>query len=331
MSSLPREVLEDVLLPLDRWTLDNVQFTDRRFLHLIAERMSVVCLRQIAYASFQAPSRYSSPYADATSVIRIDGPPVREISNDGSDTARLFADFTRPLRSSRVAHLTLNGLVFTPELAAHVLQTPVVTGSLSLHDVRCAQLTPTQFQELLLRFSPSSLEIKACQLRAYQLTGDLIRALSENRVRRTKFHNFVPVDSDSFAVTDDALVDLCVRSDAQVGRKGFYAPVDELALHGGRFTKNLFKRLVEASSVSRRTRPLRIIVSPSPVEQKDLRDFAHHLSSRYGLRIYDFPGVEHAGGMHLQIVLQPGNLLQMLRAPRAHYVFYKPDEAIPYY
>ncbi|KAH7725255.1 hypothetical protein AAVH_07046 [Aphelenchoides avenae] len=57
LSNVPDEVLRVVLLPLGRWTLDAVQFTNRRLLQLITERMSDVCSREIKATSFRAPSR----------------------------------------------------------------------------------------------------------------------------------------------------------------------------------------------------------------------------------------------------------------------------------
>ncbi|KAH7693168.1 hypothetical protein AAVH_39803 [Aphelenchoides avenae] len=156
MSSVPSEILEDVLMPLDRWTLDDAQFTDGRFMQLITERMSNVCLRKINFALFKAPNEsnnpdgtslvnmfirkinfalFQAPYENddtgGTSLITMDGRPERR--NAHKNTARLFADFVQALRSSSVAIMILNGLVFTPELAALILQTPIVTCALDLH------------------------------------------------------------------------------------------------------------------------------------------------------------------------------------------------------
>jgi hypothetical protein len=108
MSSLPSEVLRDALLPLNRWTLDDVQFTNRRFLRLILERMSDVCLRDINEASFQAPGNVKEN-TNGRAYIRIEGPPERTIYNAHKDTARLFSEFLQALRSSRVACLSLCG------------------------------------------------------------------------------------------------------------------------------------------------------------------------------------------------------------------------------
>lgn len=85
--------------------------------------------------------------------------------------------------------------------------------------------------------------------------------------------------------------------------------------------------------MSTRTHPLRVIVSPVPVEDEDLRDFAQHVSYRQRgtpeqLRIYDFPGEQHGAinAMHLRIVLHPNNKLVMLRAQRHHEFFQDSDE-----
>lgn len=85
--------------------------------------------------------------------------------------------------------------------------------------------------------------------------------------------------------------------------------------------------------MSVRTRPLRIIVSPSPVEDEDLREFAQHLSlhrrgESWQIRMYDFPGEQQGAvaAMDLQIVLRSeGNKLVLIRARRPHNFFYKSD------
>ncbi|KAH7696375.1 hypothetical protein AAVH_36556, partial [Aphelenchoides avenae] len=100
MSSLPNEVLEDVLRPLDRWTLDVVQFTNRRILQVIMQKLSDLCLRDIDHASFYAPNGCTS----CNYTICVDGQPDRKVSN--TDGAQLFSEFVHALRSSRVAHLT---------------------------------------------------------------------------------------------------------------------------------------------------------------------------------------------------------------------------------
>ncbi|KAH7698818.1 hypothetical protein AAVH_34084 [Aphelenchoides avenae] len=333
MSSIPNEVLREVLQPLDRWTLDGVQFTNRRFLRLITERMSDVCLRQVITASFRVPNEN----AKVTACIQADGRPEQKIAH--TDTVRLFSEFMRALRSAHVKFLTLSGLVFTPELLSLVLQTPIVTDTLNLFEGSCVELTPTQFQEVLLHFSPTSLDINTCQLRACQLTDELLRALSKKskkRVRRIKFQNLVPVDGGSFAVTDHVIVDFCTQPDVQGQEEDAVSTrklCGELVVSNGSFTKNLFKRLVEASDASMRTKPLRISVSPVRLEEEDIRDFEERLSYRHRgrpeqLRIYDFPAeqLEGIAAMHLQIALHPGNRLELIRAPLPNFYFYKPDE-----
>ncbi|KAH7723028.1 hypothetical protein AAVH_09501 [Aphelenchoides avenae] len=290
MSSVPSEVLRDVLLPLDRWTLDDVQFIDRRFLRVIIDRMSDVCLRQISSAHFDAPHEKT---VDRWSYeIRMDSRPERK--NAHKNTDHLFSEFVSALRSSRVACFILNGHVFTPERAALVLQTPIVAGALTLGG-SCAQLTPTQFHEVLLHFAPTSLNMAPCNLRACQITDGLNG-----------------------------------QEDGAPARPILY---EQLDVSNGRCTKDLFKRLVEASSLSTRTLPLRITVSPARFEDEDLRDFAEHLSYRQRgtprqARIYDFPGEQQGAdaAMHLQIVLSQGNRLELFRARRPNFFFHKSDE-----
>ncbi|KAH7698862.1 hypothetical protein AAVH_34039, partial [Aphelenchoides avenae] len=224
-------------------------------------------------------------------------------------------------------------LDFTPELATLIFQAPIVAHALRIDEGSCADLTPTQFQEVLLHFSPASLDIDGCRLRACQLTDGFIRGLSKARVQCMTFYNLVPVDADNFGLTDDAIVDFCVQDDVQIGQEGdatAQRSYEELDVCNGSFTKELFKRLVEASSASTRTQPLQITVSPFPFEEEDLRDFSQYLSRQrgepYPFRVYDFP-VEQQGAdaaIHLQIVLHPGNTLTMLRAqrPNSYFKFY---------
>ncbi|KAH7722998.1 hypothetical protein AAVH_09470 [Aphelenchoides avenae] len=242
MSSLPSEVLEDVLEPLDRWNLDNVQFTNRRFMQLVMERLSDVCLRHVDYASFRAPNETYN--TDVTAYVGTHSRLEREMSSAHGDIAGVFSEYVQALRSSRVEILTINGLVFAPELAALVLQTPMLTEELILVESSCVQLTPAQFHKVLLHVSPTSLDMSTCQLRACQLTDELLRALSKNRVRRITCPFPVPTDGGRFAVTDDAIVDFCLQPDAQNSQEGD-AP-SELMMNNGNFTKELFKRLVEA-------------------------------------------------------------------------------------
>lgn len=105
MSSLPRENLDDILLPLDRWTLDAVQFTNRRFRHLIAEHMSDVCLRNIESADFYAPTK------ECEGRILVEPVGRQKRAETHEDFAGLFSAFLKFLQSSRVARLYLLGKV----------------------------------------------------------------------------------------------------------------------------------------------------------------------------------------------------------------------------
>ena len=72
-------------------------------------------------------------------------------------------------------------------------------------------------------------------------------------------------------------------------------------------------------------------MSPSRVDDEDLRELAPYLSYRHRgqpeqLRIYDLPDERHGAAMHLQIVLSRGDRLELIRAERSYYNFYKPDE-----
>ncbi|KAH7722962.1 hypothetical protein AAVH_09432 [Aphelenchoides avenae] len=331
MSSLPSEVLEDVLQPLDRWTLDTVQFTDGRFLQLIVERMTNVCLRQIHNASFQVSN---DNMEESFYGICIDPRFERfDISKTHKDTARMFSEFVQALQSSRVAFLYLYRLFFTPELGALVLQAPIVVDAFSLVHSSCAELTATQLHKILLHFSPTSMDFNNSHLRSCQITNGFLRALSKNRMLRTLFPRKVPVDGGSFCATDDAVVDFCMQPDVQIGPEGdapkSNKPYRALVLYHGRFTKALFKRLVEASAAYTPTQPLRIFVSPVPTQDEDLRDFAEYLWYRrhsgtvYQLRIYNF-GDPSDAPVDLQIVLHSENDgLELIRAPRSSRFFYK--------
>ncbi|KAH7715348.1 hypothetical protein AAVH_17281 [Aphelenchoides avenae] len=243
MSSVPGEVLKDILQPLSRWTLDAVQLTDKRFRQLIFGHMSDVCLRQIYHAVFQAPNEYEG----GRWFIRVDNPPTREISRAHEDTARLFSEFVQALSSSCLGLLTLCRLVFTPQTAELLLQTTIHSGKLCLMEANCAELTSAQFREVLLRFSPSCLSFDACHLRQCQISDELIQAIIEKRARFFSSDSTVPLDSGRFCVTDAAIVDFCSQPDVEIRREGEGA-IGELELHGGIFTKGLFQRLVEVST-----------------------------------------------------------------------------------
>ncbi|KAH7710830.1 hypothetical protein AAVH_21884 [Aphelenchoides avenae] len=167
-------------------------------------------------------------------------------------------------------------LDFTPELVALVLQAPIVADYLSLSDGSCAKLAPAQFHNVLLHFSPTDLYVGWCHLRACQINDEFIQTLSMNRVLHTSLLRTKPVDGNSFCVTDDAIVNFFVQRDAQLDEER--GQREELTVYRGSFTKDLFKRLVEANPVSMRTRPLRITVSALRFEDKDLRDYAQNLS-----------------------------------------------------
>ncbi|KAH7715513.1 hypothetical protein AAVH_17093 [Aphelenchoides avenae] len=155
----------------------------------------------------------------------------------------------------------------------------------------------------------------------------------------------VSVDGDRFGVTDEAIADFCVQPDVHLDQEGEAAKrYGELDLENGSTTKNLFKRLVEASALSPRAHPVRIYLYPSPVEVEDLRDFAQHHSYMFPdepeeeqEEMYDFPGKPHGAdaAMDLQIVVrpcpdqlrQPGTSLIMIRAQRPHDFFFAPYDA----
>ncbi|KAH7695654.1 hypothetical protein AAVH_14524 [Aphelenchoides avenae] len=306
LPSVPGEVFQDIMLPLDRWTLDAVQFACRRFLRLITERMSDICLRRIEDASFHA-TFYGVSAGGA--YIGYDCP-ARYVRKARMDVAPRFSEFMQALHSSHVDSLDLNGLVFTPELAALVLRTPIVTKFLHLNDGSCAALTSTLFHKLVLHFSPTYLSLNRCRLRASQLSDEFLRTLSN--VLRIWFREVGPVDGASFFVTDDAIVEFCVHQDVHTDQE--MERLEELTLHNGNFTKDLFKRLVEASTVSIRTRPLQITLSPSCVEDEELRDYAQYLTYRtaqWQRRIYNFPCNRHGAvtAMRLQIVLEDEMLI----------------------
>ncbi|KAH7673230.1 hypothetical protein AAVH_42290 [Aphelenchoides avenae] len=296
LPSVPGEVLRDILLPLNRWTLDDVQFTCRRFLRLITERMSDVCLRRVTNATFNASHRYyvHSPKGPSFFIYAND---ERRIEKAHKDMALLFSQFVQALRSSRVHFLELNGLVSTPELTALVLRTPIVASYLTLSGGSYAELTPAEFHKLVLHFSPTELLLGTCPLRASHVTVEFIRMLSKKRVLCSSFPYVSPVDGDSFYVTDDAVVEFCAQQDVQVLQER--EQLEELTLCRGRFTKDLFKRLVEASSASNRTRPLGMEVSPVHFEDEDLREYAQHLTYRDSHCV---------AGAHLRLHLQAARI-----------------------
>lgn len=144
------------------------------------------------------------------------------------------------------------GFVFTSELADLVLQTSIVTDALHFDTASCVELSPTQFHEVVRHFLPTSLDTISCRLRECHITDEFLRALTKNRVRRLTFRNRAPVDGVSFRVTDDIIVDFCVQEDVPTveaaGAASKQRLYGELIVCNGRFTKHLFKRLVEVST-----------------------------------------------------------------------------------
>ncbi|KAH7696287.1 hypothetical protein AAVH_36644, partial [Aphelenchoides avenae] len=83
-----------------------------------------------------------------------------------------------------------------------------------------------------------------------------------------------------------------------------------------------------ASSVSVRTRPLRITVSPVCFEEEDLRDYAQYLTYRdrgrpWQQRIYSFPCTQRGAvtSTRLQLVLERETLI-LSRARQGSLRFY---------
>lgn len=85
-------------------------------------------------------------------------------------------------------------------MVALVLQTPMVVDALCAYAGSGAELTSTQFHDFFLHFSPSSLDITTCYLRACQVTDGLIRALSKSHAWRAKFPNMTPRHGCKFPV-----------------------------------------------------------------------------------------------------------------------------------
>lgn len=132
-----------------------------------------------------------------------------------------------------------------------VLQTPIVCDELILDAASCAELTPIQFHNVVRHFSPTSLDIDRCRLRAYQITDGFLGDLRTNRVRQIVFQNMVPLDGVSFHATDDAIIDFCVQEDVPTFDQEDTCPLrlhQELVVCNGTFTKGLFKRLVQVNT-----------------------------------------------------------------------------------
>lgn len=141
------------------------------------------------------------------------------------------------------------GLDFTPEFAALVLRTPIFADELVLVEGKCVEMAPAQFHEIVQHFAPTSLDISNCRLRTCQISDEFFRALIKNRVRRISLSH-PPVDGDGFCVTDDAVIEFCAQHDVSIGQEGDEPEQPrrrDLELYHGRFTKDLFKRLIEVS------------------------------------------------------------------------------------
>ncbi|KAH7713280.1 hypothetical protein AAVH_19394, partial [Aphelenchoides avenae] len=245
MSSMPPENLLDALQPLDRWTLDTVQFSNRRFLELTTNGMPNVSLRQVESADFRADD--GSSYWRVS--IHPSGiPALRESWNGHGDFNDFFLTFLNALRSSRVACLVLTGVTFTPALAALVVEAPIIAHQLRFEGCTFAELTPNEFHELALHFSPTSLKLSSTHHGEGHLADAFLRQLGTKGVRRIEFPRMAS-DGGSCYVTDDAVVEFFVQPDVPVGQGGGpsseWEPYGELHLESARFTKDLLKRIVE--------------------------------------------------------------------------------------
>ncbi|KAH7719611.1 hypothetical protein AAVH_12966 [Aphelenchoides avenae] len=168
------------------------------------------------------------------------------------------------------------------------------------------------------------------------------------------------MDRGNFCVTDDAVVEFCMREDDEVAQEG-NDPLVYPDFRNGSFTKGLFKRVVQVI-VSWHVYPGHVSLGPvtkncfttlltkferrgklridahsaAPnfrvpwrVENEDIRDFAAHLSyvrdrgTSGEMRVYDFPGEqrEAVAAVHLQMVLYPHNMLKVIRARRPQHIF----------
>lgn len=140
-------------------------------------------------------------------------------------------------------------------MATLVLETPIIAHQLTFASGSYTELTPTEFRELVVHFSPSSVNLEKCDLRPSQISDDFLRALFKNGVRKTWIKSALPEQDEetvAFHVTDDAVVDFFAQENDPIGQEG---KVDtsrswrpELAIDNGSFTKDLFKRVVEVSS-----------------------------------------------------------------------------------
>jgi hypothetical protein len=149
-----------------------------------------------------------------------------------------------------------SGITFTPALRTLVLEAPIVVEDLMIFSSNFAELTPDQVHEVILHFSPTDLDLEYNRFHVSQLNDDFLRALIKNRVQRIEFPREQPVGGDRFALTDDAVVDFCVQQDVaqhdeeqDEDEQGAEVPYAALTVRHGRFTTNLFKRLVEVMTV----------------------------------------------------------------------------------
>ncbi|KAH7695695.1 hypothetical protein AAVH_37242, partial [Aphelenchoides avenae] len=247
MSSLPCEVMVDTLVPLNRWTLDSVQSTNRRFWRLIHERMSDVCLREISHAKLNTYG--ASVKAVANASIHVKGPPELEFANHKYIVPlKYFTAFIASLRSSRIDTLDVSDLPITPGISTLFREGPIITRQLNLDGITCATVSPAQFHSFILHLSPSSLRFDGGRFRAEHFSDDLIRALCKNGTTHMHLPNAEPTDGGSYRVTDDAIVEFCVEQDVREGeeRRGVSSrPFGEIVVHYSDTTPNLFKRLVE--------------------------------------------------------------------------------------
>lgn len=109
---LPSETLLDSLKCLDRPSLDAVQLSSKRFLHLVATKLNDVCLRRLQYASV------TEAYGDKGKIQGSYKLTVMEREEKTSTESEEHAGerFAKMIESSHIERLTFLGITLTDRL-----------------------------------------------------------------------------------------------------------------------------------------------------------------------------------------------------------------------
>ncbi|KAH7710771.1 hypothetical protein AAVH_21937 [Aphelenchoides avenae] len=285
--NFPEETLLDAFVFLDRWNLDTLKLTQRRFRPLIDSKLQYVCLRPVAYASMEL-KRYKTYVVEAaqSDIYGANQRPLgkkswapshapsatskKEISAAFScaDNAAQFLFFV--IRSSVIDdEVSIRQVSLSPkfhELLAEFGKSICLKGSLSLRHVDSKALPP---MELVEGFA----QVDALSFRdvtfgsGHQLGDAFLRRCEENGVATILAPN-VPCTA-----SDDSILNYCLtgaKTTPSILQHGYNFTTScepgenkslrALRLTGPRVSEEFLRKLVEGARQSQLDTPLVVVL-----------------------------------------------------------------------